>query len=477
MIQRTRARPVRVRTRVNAEACSKQAIAPQWDLANQVRATAAPPEIANSQVPVIVALEDRTPVPVVEVVEQVTQVQIVVETALETEALPVAETLGVPMLSAGERADQARRVRAPVMHGDHRACAVEADAVEAAADEGEVGSEEGHMRSLGRGTAVRFLSIILFGSMSCAVTLLVQTQALGQTSPTPPAPMTFNTPKEAAEALTVAAQNYDVPTLLKIFGPDGKSFISSSDPVRDKSIAAGFAAKARNKLLVTVDPKNQAEAVLSVGADEWPFPVPIVRKDSKWYFDAKQGRDEILFRRIGSNELDAIQICRGFVDAQKQYASEIHDNSGVNQYAQKIISSPGKHDGLYWKNADGTPGGPISEAIARAIEEGYTPGKNFGYHGYYFKVLKGQGPASKLGQLDYVIEGVMIGGFALLAFPVEYRVTGVKSFMVSYDGTVYQKDMGPQTLNAAAAMERYNPDKTWHRTDDEWPAGALSASN
>jgi Protein of unknown function (DUF2950) len=354
---------------------------------------------------------------------------------------------------------------------------VEADAAEAGADEGEVESEEGYMGSLGRGTAVRFLSIILLGPLSCAVTLLGQTQVPRQASSTPPAPMTFNTPREAAEALIVAAENYDVPVLLKIFGPDGKSFISSSDPVRDKSIAADFAAKARNKLLVTIDPKNQEQAVLSVGADEWPFPVPIVRKGSRWYFDAKEGREEILFRRIGSNELDAIQICRGFVDAQKQYASEIHDNSGVNQYAQKIISSPGKHDGLYWQKADGTPGGPISEAIARAIEEGYTPGKNSGYHGYYFKVLKAQGPAAKLGQLNYVIEGVMIGGFALVAFPAEYRVTGVKTFIISYDGIVYEKDMGPQTLNAAAAMELYNPDKTWHRTDDEWPAGALSASN
>jgi hypothetical protein len=228
---------------------------------------------------------------------------------------------------------------------------------------------------------------------------------------------------------------------------------------------------------VSIDPNNNAEAVLSVGADDWPFPVPIVKSGSKWYFDAKQGRNEILFRRIGSNELDAIQICRGFVDAQKQYAAEVHDDSGVHQYAQKIISTPGKRDGLYWQNGDGTAGGPISEAIARAIQEGYLPGKSSVYHGYHFKVLKGQGPAARLGQLDYVVEGVMIGGFALVAFPAEYRVTGVETFMVSYDGIVYQKDMGPQTLNTAQSMERYNPDKTWRRTDDDWPEGALSASN
>jgi hypothetical protein len=284
--------------------------------------------------------------------------------------------------------------------------------------------------------------------------------------------MAFDTPQQAAEALTRAAESYDVPTLLAIFGPDGKDFVSSSDPVHDKSIAASFAAKAQEKHLVNMDPKSKARAVLSVGSDDWPFPVPIVRRGSKWYFDSKQGHNEILFRRIGANELDAIQICRGFVVAQKEYASEVHDNSGVNQYAQKIISTPGKQDGLYWQNADGTPGGPISEAVARAIQEGYSPGKTSGYHGYYFKVLRGQGPAAKLGQLDYVVEGVMIGGFALVAFPAEYRVTGVKSFMISYDGILYEKDFGPNTANIVQHMGRYNPDKSWHRTDDEWPEDA-----
>ena len=292
-----------------------------------------------------------------------------------------------------------------------------------------------------------------------------------------PGPMAFNTPQQAAEALIQAAESYDVSTLLAIFGPNGKDFVSSSDPVNDKNIAASFAAKAREKHLVTADPKNKAQAILTVGNDDWPLPVPLVKRGEKWYFDSKRGHDEILFRRIGANELDAIQICRGFVDAQKEYAAEVHDNSGVNEYAQRIISTPGKHDGLYWKNADGTAGGPISEAIARAIEEGYSPGKTSGYHGYYFKVLKGQGPAARLGQLDYVVEGVMIGGFALVAFPAEYRVTGVKTFMVSYDGIVYEKDFGPDTAGIAQSMDRYNPDKSWHRTDDEWPASVSAGGD
>jgi DUF2950 family protein len=334
------------------------------------------------------------------------------------------------------------------------------------------------MRLRVRGTAVRFLLMVLLGSLCFTGILPGYAQpAQEKASSSPTSPKLFNTPKAAADALIRAAENYDVATLLDIFGPDGKDFISSSDPVHDKSIAADFAAKAREKQLVTIDPRNNAKAILSVGSDDWPFPVPIVKKGSTWHFDAKQGHDEILFRRIGSNELDAIQICRGFVEAQKQYAEEIHDNSGVNQYAQKIISTSGKHDGLYWRNADGTTGGPISEAIARAIEEGYSLGKTSGYHGYYFKVLKGQGPAARLGQLDYVVEGVMIGGFALVAFPAEYRVTGVKSFIVSYDGVVYEKDMGSDTLNIAQKMERYNPDKTWRRTSAEWPADALAAAN
>jgi hypothetical protein len=315
--------------------------------------------------------------------------------------------------------------------------------------------------------------IVLFVALSCAPTPCADAQTAPKSAVSSPSAMAFSTPEQAAAALIGAAESYDVSTLLQIFGPDGKDLISSADPVRAKNIAADFAAKGRVKHIVTLDPKNRAHAVLSVGSDDWPFPIPIVKKGSKWYFDSKEGHDEILFRRIGANELDAIQICRGFVEAQREYASEVHDNSGINQYAQKIISTPGRHDGLYWQNDDGTPAGPISAAIARAIEEGYAPGKTSGYHGYYFKVLKGQGPAAKLGQLDYVVGGVMIGGFALVAFPAQYRVTGVKTFMVSYDGVVYEKDIGPETPSVAQNMERYNPDKSWHRTDDEWPAEAV----
>jgi hypothetical protein len=251
--------------------------------------------------------------------------------------------------------------------------------------------------------------------------------------------------------------------LLQIFGPEGKDFVASSDSVHDMTIAHQFAEKARQKHSVAID-KNQA--TLLVGNDEWPMPVPIVKKQGKWYFDTKAGRDEILFRRIGSNELDAIDICRGYVEAQKEYASTTHDGSDVPQYAQKIISTPGKQDGLFWKNQDGTSGGPISEGLARALEEGYS-GNDTPFHGYYFQILKGQGPHAPGGPLHYVINGVMIGGYALVAVPAEYKVSGVKTFLVSYEGIVYEKDLGPNSLKIAKEMVEYNPDKTWRRTNDE----------
>ena len=271
-----------------------------------------------------------------------------------------------------------------------------------------------------------------------------------------------------------AASDYDVPALLAIFGPDGNKIVAGGDQVQDKKNAIDFGKEAGAKNSIQVSNSNPNKATMIVGEEEWPLPVPIVKKNGKWYFDAKVGEQEILFRRIGTNELDAITVCRGYVAAQREYALEPHD--GINQYAQKIISTPGKKDGLYWKNEDGTSGGPIGE-VAKAIEEGYNYSnvKQGGFHGYYFKILKGQGPAAPIGRINYVIEGVMIGGFGLVAVPAEYRVTGVKTFIVSNDGVVYQKDLGPNSLQIAKEMELYNPDKTWQPTDDEWPAATAVA--
>jgi hypothetical protein len=278
----------------------------------------------------------------------------------------------------------------------------------------------------------------------------------------------FATAKEAADALIQAASTFDESALVAMFGPEGKDLISTEDPVRDKSYALGFADKAREAHSVAVSSSNPNRATINVGADKWPLPVPLVRIAGKWYFDAKAGREEVLFRRIGANELDAIEICRGFVEAQNDYALELHDDSTVHQYAQRVISTPGKQDGLYWTNADGSAAGPISETVAKAIEEGYSVDKASAYHGYLFHVLKGQGAAAPLGEMDYVIEGAMIGGFALIATPAEYGVTGVETFIVSHEGIVYQKDLGPDSVSLAEKIDRYNPDKTWHRTNDTW---------
>src|SRR5213083_648013 len=278
----------------------------------------------------------------------------------------------------------------------------------------------------------------------------------------------FDTPKQAADALIQAAETFDVAGAKEILGLDSEDIISSEDPVMDRNRAQAFAAKAKEKASIEMDKKNSNHAILLVGNDNFPLPIPIVKQKGKWSFDTKEGRQEILNRRVGANELNAIQICRGFVEAQHEYAQEKHDDSKVNQYAQRIISTPGKHDGLAWQNPDGTWGGPVGEEVAKALEQGYTQqSQPQPYHGYYFKVLKGQGPAAPMGEMDFVVGGAMIGGFALAAAPAEYRVTGVQTFIVGPDGIVYEKDLGPDTLKLFQSMDRYNPDKTWKVTQDD----------
>ena len=300
--------------------------------------------------------------------------------------------------------------------------------------------------------------------LSCVLGSIGYVAAQTKTKATTPTVKTFATSQQAAAALVDAAEKFDVLALVEMLGQQDAELVVTADKVQDQQRATMFAGKAREKTLVTPDPKNPNRAILSVGNEDWPYPVPIVKRNGKWFFDAKSGRTEILNRRIGANELDAIAICHGYVEVQKQYALEPYN--GVNQYAQRIISTPGKRDGLAWQNEDGTWGGPIGEKIAKALQQGYS-GKAEPYHGYYFKILKGQGPAAPLGRIDFLVKGAMIGGFALVAVPAEYRVTGVKTFIVSHEGTVYEKDLGPNSLSIVKAMELYNPDKTWTPTKDE----------
>ena len=319
------------------------------------------------------------------------------------------------------------------------------------------------------GFRIRSLSRLLgpIGLVVCA-SLLMSTPVVAQPfAPKSPrvssgaGAKAFATPQQAADALVDAAETFDVAALEQIFGPGGDDLVLFGEYEQDRERAAKFAAEAREKKTVSVDPKNGRRAFLLVGNEDWPFPVPLVKSGNKWYFDAKGGSQELLYRRIGNNELDAIAISRGYVDAQNAYALQQREGYDVNQYAQRIISTPGKQDGLAWQNPDGSWGGPIGENIAKAIEEGYSS-RAEPYHGYFFKVLKAQGADAPLGAMDYVVKGVMIGGFALVAAPAEYGVTGVKTFIVSHDGVVYEKDLGPESLTEFKKMERFNPDRSWN---------------
>lgn len=278
-------------------------------------------------------------------------------------------------------------------------------------------------------------------------------------------PRSFDTPQQAAKALIDAASNFDVDQLVAIFGSGGEGLVFSGEYPQDRQRALDFAAQAHEKQTVTVDPKTSTRAFLLVGSEDWPFAVPITKHGAKWAFDAQAGYQELLYRRIGSNELDAIDICHGYVEAQYDYAFRKRSGYDVNQYAQRIISSPGQQDGLAWQNADGTWGGPIGEKVAQAIEKGYSEGES--YHGYFFKVLTSQGPDAPLGKMNYVVEGAMIGGFALAAAPAEYGETGVNTFIVSNDGVVYQKNLGPATLDDFNKMDSFNPDMSWSPVADD----------
>jgi hypothetical protein len=284
--------------------------------------------------------------------------------------------------------------------------------------------------------------------------------ATGTTGVTRAAPVkTFDSPKQAADALLAAAATFDVGTLQQLFGPALEDVVLPGTSAEDRQRASEFVAKAREKADVSVDAR-MSRAFLLVGSTAWPFPIPIVKRGTRWSFDIEAGRTEMRLRHVGRNELDAIEICRGFVEAQHEYALQPRQGYEVNQYAQRIISTPGTQDGLAWRNADGTWGGPVGEGVAQAIERGYTD-RTQPYRGYFFKVLKGQGPAAPLGQMDFVVKDVMIGGFALVAAPATYGVTGVKTFIVSHDGVVYEKDLGTTTLDEFKRMERFNPDASW----------------
>lgn len=276
----------------------------------------------------------------------------------------------------------------------------------------------------------------------------------------PDGPRTFATPQAAADALVDAAAQNDTAALLNALGPGGKDIVQSGDAADDKAARTEFAARARARLQVELDHDNPNRATLVIGDQGWPFPVPLIRKNGEWYFDTAIGRVEILARRVGRNELAAIDICRAYVEAQMEYALRVHNSHGLLTYAQRIVSSPGKQDGLYdeGQSENLTPKSFADAAAVLRHGEGKTP---IPYHGYFYQILKSQGPDALEGEMDYVVDSDMIGGFALVAWPAEYGVSGVETLIVNHRGIVYEKDLGPETATLARQMKKFNPDKTW----------------
>jgi len=249
-----------------------------------------------------------------------------------------------------------------------------------------------------------------------------------------------------------------------VLGQDGQDIISSGDKVSDDAVRARFVASYDAKHQVAME--GDSNAVLVIGDNDYPFPIPLHRnKNGTWSFDTDEGRIEVLARRIGHNELDAIQTCLAYVDAQNDYAAKDR-GAGIGAYAQRFISTEGKKDGLYWPTAQGEEESPLGPLFAAASAQGYHAGQGrTPYHGYYYKILTKQGPAAAGGAVDYVVNGKMFGGFALAAYPAEYRNSGVMTFIVNHDGTVFQKDLGPKTDQIAEAITAFNPDKGWTRVE------------
>lgn len=278
---------------------------------------------------------------------------------------------------------------------------------------------------------------------------------------------TFKSPEEAVRALVDAVKGGDTKGLLMILGPTEKELVFSGDEVADKAWRDRFvkAYEEMNKLVS----ENDKKVILHIGNGDWPYPIPVVKKGETWFFDTKAGKEEILNRRIGRNELNAIRVCLAYVDAQREYILKDRDEDKLLEYAQRLISREGEKNGLYWEAKEGEEQSPLGPLVAKAAVEGYTGkrpiGKRTPYHGYYYKILKAQGKNAREGEYDYVVNGKMIGGFALVGYPAEYGDSGIMTFIVNQDGVVYEKDLGKDTEEIATAMKKFDPDQTWKKVE------------
>lgn len=274
---------------------------------------------------------------------------------------------------------------------------------------------------------------------------------------------TFSSPEEASNALFTALQSNNEMALLDIFGPDSKQIVRSGDETEDAQSRANFVEKYKEMHRLANEPDGTT--TLIIGARNWPTPIPLVNKKDSWFFDTEAGAKEVLFRRIGRNEISAIRVCQEVVAAEKEYRSIQRD-----EYARKIFSDEGQHNGLYWTVADGEPQSPIGPLVASAVAEGYTKGKGgppTPYRGYYFQILTKRGRNDPGGAKSYIVRGKMTEGFAFLAYPAEYRSSGVMTFIVNQDGVVLQKDLGKKTDVLAKAMKKYDPDSSWQKADEQ----------
>ena len=309
--------------------------------------------------------------------------------------------------------------------------------------------------------AIHLLRIFTYVSLIASMFTFVTTL-------TASAEQSFKTTDAAVDALVSAARSNDRKALMEILGRGSSDIVSSGDPVADTASYQRFVSAYDAKHQLSMEGDNKA--IMIIGQEDYPFPIPIVRENGTWRFDTGAGREEIIYRRIGANELDTIQTSLAYVDAQNDYAEKDRTGAGKGVYAQHMVSSPGKKDGLYWPDVQGEDQSPLGELAAEAAKQGYRVGAGrIPYHGYYYKILTKQGAAAPGGELDYVVNGKMIGGFALVAYPAQYRNSGVMTFIVNHNGQVYQKDLGPHTTAIVEKMTSFNPDKTWEKTEAAAP--------
>jgi Protein of unknown function (DUF2950) len=303
---------------------------------------------------------------------------------------------------------------------------------------------------------VRFLSKLALLTGTAVLALVLSSLAQAQ--------QRFNTADAAVEALVAAARRGDSKTVVSILGPGSQELVSSGDPVEDANVRQEYLTAYDSQHRIVTE--SGKPSILVIGQNDWPFPIPIVQRDGQWSFDTAAGREEVLARRIGRNELSTLKAMLAYWDAQNEYADMFKDKTGQAVYAQKIVSSPGKKDGLYWPTSGSEPDSPLGEAVASATQRGYRVGSGEAYHGYYYKILTSQGPNASGGAVDYIVKGNMIGGFGLVAYPAEYGNSGIMTFIINNDGDIYERDLGDRTARIASRMTTFNPDHTWRKVVD-----------